>query len=234
MSLSKKILTRDERLPADWPVAGTTGYDFLNQANGLFVDAANEQRFTDLYREFTGFSETFEDAARAGKKKVLRSSFLSELDGLTRQLLEMASATRSGRDLTFHALREGLGEIIAAFPVYRTYVTRDSKLLSEVEQLHVKFAIEEARTYASTLSLPAINWIGSQLLLQTPRIRTIDYRPLAVRWSSNFNNSPALSQPRASRIPPSTITTASSRSTKSAAIQADLESVSRRFTHTTR
>jgi len=166
--VAEKILTRDERLPADWPVAGTTGYDFLNQANGLFVDAANEQRFTDLYREFTGFSETFEDAARAGKKKVLRSSFLSELDGLTRQLLEMASATRSGRDLTFHALREGLGEIIAAFPVYRTYVTRDSKLLSEVEQLHVKFAIEEARTYASTLSLPAINWIGSQLLLQTP------------------------------------------------------------------
>jgi (1->4)-alpha-D-glucan 1-alpha-D-glucosylmutase len=166
--VAEKILSRDERLPLDWPVAGTTGYDFLNQVNGLFVDGANEQPFSNLYRDFTGCAGTFEDAAYAGKKQVLFASFLGELNGLSRHLLEIATAARSGRDLTLHILKSALAEIIACFPVYRTYATGETGQLSATEQRQVTLALENARRHAAPLLLPAMDWIGAILLLQTP------------------------------------------------------------------
>src|SRR5436190_4680745 len=81
----EKILTGDESLPLDWPAAGTTGYDFLNQVNGLFVNKENRNSFDSLYREFTQTNIDFETIVNTSKKQVLLTSFLSELDNLTRR-----------------------------------------------------------------------------------------------------------------------------------------------------
>ena len=50
----EKILAPDEPLPDDWPVDGTTGYEFANAVNGLFVQPANARAFDDIYTRFTG------------------------------------------------------------------------------------------------------------------------------------------------------------------------------------
>src|SRR5204863_4149668 len=73
--VAEKILTGKERLPEDWDVDGTTGYDFLNVVNGLFVESRNESAFDRLYGEFTGGEMSFEKAVDLGKKKVLEMSF---------------------------------------------------------------------------------------------------------------------------------------------------------------
>src|SRR6202162_1244082 len=69
--LVEKILARYERMP-DWPIAGSTGYDFANQVLALFVDPGAEPAMTRLYRRLTGRSETFDDVLYASKKRIMQ------------------------------------------------------------------------------------------------------------------------------------------------------------------
>ncbi len=120
----EKILAGPERLPRSWPVAGTTGYDFLNDVAGIFVDQRNEKQFDRIYQAFTGLAETFETAAAAGKRRTLEHDFAVELEGLARGLHRLAAKTRVGRDLTLAQCRRALIELTVGLPVYRLYFTR--------------------------------------------------------------------------------------------------------------
>ncbi|HXT13558.1 MAG TPA: malto-oligosyltrehalose synthase [Candidatus Angelobacter sp.] len=143
--LVEKILSGNEPLPADWPVDGTTGYDFLNRMNGLFVDGANADALEAFYREFTGCNTTFEQIVYESRKQVLERSFASELNSLTHRLATVAAKTPSGRDFTFTELRRATVEIIASFPVYRTYITNAVDKVSEQDQEVIRTAMKEAR-----------------------------------------------------------------------------------------
>ena len=68
----EKILGDRERLSADWPVHGTSRYEFLNQLNGLFVDAANAEAFTRLYHGWVGHDTSFEEIADEKKFLILQ------------------------------------------------------------------------------------------------------------------------------------------------------------------
>jgi (1->4)-alpha-D-glucan 1-alpha-D-glucosylmutase len=120
--VAEKILTGDEPLPDDWPVDGTTGYDFLNRLNGIFVDQRNEAAMTKIYQELTGCNDEFHSGAYASKKKVLAASFQSEINALAHRL----KALPQGRDFTLPDLRAAIAEMAAAFPVYRTYATESA------------------------------------------------------------------------------------------------------------
>lgn len=117
----EKILSGDERLPEDWAVYGTTGYEFLAQVNGLFV-APNREAFTRLYHEYLGDDPRFSEVAYQSKRLVLQSAMSSELQMLAHQLDRLAQKHRWSRDFTRNTLRHVLREIIAHFPVYRTYI----------------------------------------------------------------------------------------------------------------
>jgi (1->4)-alpha-D-glucan 1-alpha-D-glucosylmutase len=119
----EKILAPDEPLPTSWPVNGTSGYDFLNRINGLFVDGMNEQALTKLYRDWTGDHTSFEELVYAKKKLILETSLASELQMLAHRLDRIAQQDRHTRDFTLRGLRDALREVIACFDVYRTYVT---------------------------------------------------------------------------------------------------------------
>jgi (1->4)-alpha-D-glucan 1-alpha-D-glucosylmutase len=140
--LVEKILAPDEALPKSWPVHGTSGYDFLNMVNGLFVDASNEDAFTKIYREWTGDDTSFEDLVYKKKKLILQISLASELQMLAHRLDSLAQRDRHTRDFTHNALRHALREVIACFPVYRSYVT--SRGVGETDREHVGIAIDRA------------------------------------------------------------------------------------------
>jgi len=160
----EKILSGNESLPSDWPVDGTTGYDFLNRANGLFVDGANAAAFDQIYRDFTGIESTFEDIVYRSRKQVLERSFASELKALTGRLKSLAASARSGRDFTFSELHSAAAEIIANFPVYRTYLTEKSSKVSEQDRKVIQEAVRKARERAG--NAPAIDFIERVLLLE--------------------------------------------------------------------
>lgn len=117
----EKIVSGDERIPADWAVYGTTGYEFLNHVNGLFV-APNRESFTRLYHAYLGDDPRFGEVAYLSKRLVLQSAMSSELQMLAHQLDRLAQKHRWSRDFTRNTLRHVLREVIAHFPVYRTYI----------------------------------------------------------------------------------------------------------------
>jgi (1->4)-alpha-D-glucan 1-alpha-D-glucosylmutase len=117
----EKILESGEELPA-WPVAGTSGYDFLNRVNNLFVDRAAEAPMTSLYQDFTGRTATYAEVVHDSKMHVMRRELAAEVERLTSLLGEICDAHRRVRDHTRRDLRDALRELVAHFPVYRTYV----------------------------------------------------------------------------------------------------------------
>ncbi|HMC71141.1 MAG TPA: hypothetical protein VKJ07_18435, partial [Mycobacteriales bacterium] len=139
----EKILESRERLPSSWPVQGTTGYDFTNLVGGLFVDPAGEAALTAVYASFTGDPAGWDDVVYASKELVVRDVLASELARLTTLFSDVAAAHRTTRDFTRWELREALAEVLAAFPVYRTYAVA-GRPATEDERRYVSAAVETA------------------------------------------------------------------------------------------
>src|SRR5207245_1515331 len=126
----EKVLEPGESLPESWPVEGTTGYDFMWRASSLFVDPEGERPLTDLYAELTGEPVDYAEVLRVQKHRVLREVLGSDVNRLTALLLEVCERHRNYRDHTRHELHEVLRELIACFPVYRTYVSLEAESVS--------------------------------------------------------------------------------------------------------
>lgn len=162
----EKILGPDEELPADWAVDGTSGYDFLNQASGLFVDGEGEPRMTGLYDHFIGGAEPYPDIVYRNKRLILETSLASEMQMLAHAADRLARKDRHSRDFTLHGLRDALRELIACFPVYRTYVSDEG--ISEIDRRRIEHAVAEARRRNPKTS-PSIFAFLRDLIEQRPR-----------------------------------------------------------------
>jgi (1->4)-alpha-D-glucan 1-alpha-D-glucosylmutase len=165
--LVEKILTDDEKLPEDWPVDGTTGYDFLNHVNGLFVNQANKEAFDSIYSEFTGLKSDFRFMVYEAKKRILLNSFPAGLKLLSVKLRWIAE-TAGLQQLTLDKLHDALVEVTAAFAVYRTYVTEDTASLSAAEKRYVDQAMADAATRLPSSDTQALHFIHDLLRLQMP------------------------------------------------------------------
>jgi (1->4)-alpha-D-glucan 1-alpha-D-glucosylmutase len=164
----EKILMPGESLPADWPMYGTTGYDFLNAVNGLLVRAESEAAFDRIYRDFSGLTIGYDEVVLESKRKILKNSLASEWRRLTHRLWKLAAADRHACDFTWTQLHEALGEWIAAFPVYRTYVTQETVQASPEDARHIEIALAGARRHAPEVSSRLMVWIGDVLQLRRP------------------------------------------------------------------
>src|SRR5262249_61870051 len=120
--VAAKIPAGRERLPARWAVHGTTGYNFLNQVNGLFVDPSSARRMRKVYAKLTGREQSFDDLLYEAKRLIMDTAMASELTVLAHMLNRISESNRRSRDFTLNALRDALVEVVACFPIYRTYV----------------------------------------------------------------------------------------------------------------
>jgi (1->4)-alpha-D-glucan 1-alpha-D-glucosylmutase len=163
----EKILCGEEQLPTDWPVDGTTGYDFLNRVNRLFVDRNHAAAFDGLYRDFIGNDAKFDDIVYRSRKQVLERAFGSELNSLTHRLADLAARAQGGKDRTLAQLRSALEEIIANFPVYRTYITENAATVSEQDRAVIRNAVKSAREHAGkNVESSAFDFVERLLLLE--------------------------------------------------------------------
>ncbi|HUZ67451.1 MAG TPA: malto-oligosyltrehalose synthase, partial [Beijerinckiaceae bacterium] len=138
----EKILESGERLP-NWPIAGTTGYETIGALDQLFVDSDRRTDFESVYEEATGDRLAFKDQLFETKRITVAGSFGSELQALTGELDQLARAQSPSLDLSGEGLRRALVALIAAFPVYRTYMTEVGS--SEQDRAVVAQAIEHAK-----------------------------------------------------------------------------------------
>jgi (1->4)-alpha-D-glucan 1-alpha-D-glucosylmutase len=163
----EKILTGTENLRQDWPVNGTTGYEFLNALNGLFVETANRKAFLQLYQRFTGMPPEFPEIIYGSKRLVLRASMSGEQNVLARALDRISEKHRWSRDFTLNSLGRVLAEVIACFPVYRSYVTSGGTV-AEDDRRYILMAMNAAKRRNPALSESIFNFLASVLLLEHP------------------------------------------------------------------
>ncbi|HEY6879770.1 MAG TPA: malto-oligosyltrehalose synthase, partial [Polyangiales bacterium] len=168
--LVEKILEPGEQLPNAWPVDGTTGYEFANAVLGLWVNQRAERALSELYARISGDRRSFQDHVYESKQHVLRFSFASELNMLSRALERIASKNRKWRDFTRAGLTRALAETIAAFPVYRTYFRAGGALgeqRSDADLQRVRSAISLARRRTPSISPTIFAFLEDLLLLRT-------------------------------------------------------------------
>jgi len=158
----EKILALDEELPA-WPVAGTTGYDFLNYASDLFCARANKKKFAQIYTRFTGVQGSCHQLAFEKKRLIMGKYMAGDIDGLARLLKSISSRDRHAADITLYGLKRALVEVLTYFPVYRSYVAPGA--FSDADRGFIENAIVKARENNPGLIFE-LNFIERFLLLR--------------------------------------------------------------------
>ena len=161
----EKILGTTEQLPPDWDTHGTSGYDFVNVVNGLFVDPDGEKPLTRLYQQRTG-SAPFAEVVYQNKLLILQTVLSSELQMLANQLDRLAQKDRSSRDFTLNGLRFALAQVIACFPVYRSYISEEG--VHDPDHKYVEAAVRRATARNPTLSRSLFRFVRDILLLRYP------------------------------------------------------------------
>ncbi|MFI5295906.1 MAG: malto-oligosyltrehalose synthase [Thermodesulfovibrionales bacterium] len=164
--VGEKILTKGEKMPEDWPIFGTTGYVFLNSLNGIFVDTKNAKLFDDLYAKFAGTKDHFSDVVYEKKKLVTQVAMSGEINTLGHYLNNISEKNRHTRDFTLNSLTRALTEVIAFFPVYRTYI--NSWTITDRDRQHIETAVSKAKRKNPAISAFIFDFVGAVLLLRFP------------------------------------------------------------------
>jgi (1->4)-alpha-D-glucan 1-alpha-D-glucosylmutase len=182
--VAEKILTGNEQLPETWPIHGTTGYNFSNLVNGLFVDPDSERKLDRVYRAFIGRHANFKELVYECKKLVMDQLLNSELNVLANHLSRIALADRHTCDFTLKSLRDALIEIIACFPVYRTYVTEQA--VSQRDRAYINDAVDCAKEKSSTAETSVYDFIREVLLTSQGQGHPHFYQRSVVHFAMKF------------------------------------------------
>ena len=158
----EKILAEHEALRADWPIDGTTGYEIANLLLGVLIDPEAEVAFTRIYADFIGQTERFSNILRASKKRIMDNEMASELNGLARRATRIALQNPKTADFTLNILRRALREIVACFPVYRTYVDFAGTPTQE-DRDSLDEAIAEARLHETAIDVSVYDFLRQVL-----------------------------------------------------------------------
>jgi len=162
----EKILAPHEQLPRDWAVHGTTGYRFVNVVGGLFVDTTARSRLDRTWRAFVGDeARDFDALAHDGRLLVMGASLAGELTVLATALHRLARADRRTRDFTQTSLRSALAEVVANFPVYRTYIVEGPRA---DDRRFIAWAVARARSRSSAADASVFHFIQDVLLGKPP------------------------------------------------------------------
>ncbi|MEX2317278.1 MAG: malto-oligosyltrehalose synthase [Pirellulales bacterium] len=162
----EKILATGERLPGEWPIHGTTGYEFVNAVNGLFVDSRHAKSFDAIYSRFIKQRMDFSDLVYRCKKVIMDASMSGEINVLGHHLDRLSEEDRSSRDFTLRSLTDAIREVIACFPVYRTYITAAGA--SEKDRQYVERAVARAGRKNPAVNRSIFNFVRDLLLLKHP------------------------------------------------------------------
>ena len=179
----EKILTGDERLPQAWPVDGTTGYEFANLVNGLFVDPVALPRMDRIYRSIVGRYD-FSELVYECKKIVMHGALASELNVLANLLSRIALSDRHTCDFTLNGLRDALNEIVANFPVYRTYITEQQ--VSETDREYIDRAVNAVKRQSAASDTSVFDFVRDVLLVRKGEGQTGPYRHSVILCALKF------------------------------------------------
>ena len=165
----EKILEMEEELPENWEIDGTSGYDFLGYVNALFCKPQNEKIFSQIYTDFVGDQQELQKLIKEKKRLIIQTRMAGDVERLAALVKEVSLSDRYGVDITMHAVKKVLEEILTEFPVYRTYINRED--FCERDEKYISVTLDEVRN-ENKLLLNEINYIGNILLQNFPEYYT--------------------------------------------------------------
>jgi (1->4)-alpha-D-glucan 1-alpha-D-glucosylmutase len=175
--VTEKILAQHEHLPETWPIQGTTGYEFGVLSTAWLIDSAAEAPITRTYAHFVENTQSFEEIAYESRKLVMRILLAPEVEGLATQLDRLAQADRHTADFTRPALREAIMEVIACFPVYRTYIS--PRGVTEEDRRTIDWAVSVARKRSVAADVSVFDFLRDVLLVNTRGSSALEERKAA-------------------------------------------------------
>lgn len=164
----EKILGEKETLRENWPVDGTTGYEFTIALNQIFVNKRHSRALLDTYRWFTRSNDSFQDIAYRSKNLVMMTSMAAEVNVLAHRLNRVSERSWQYRDFTLNSLRDAIREVIACFTVYRTYINAYQDSIDERDEAMINAAILDAKKRNPAMSSAIFDFVKNTLLLQYP------------------------------------------------------------------
>lgn len=180
----EKILAVHEHLPEVWPIHGTTGYDFAVACSGLFVDATAADHFTRIYQGFVRARPDLDEIIRANKHLIMETSLAGELQVLATQLTRLAKGDRRTCDFTLNSLRGALADIVASFPIYRTYVADCETSTEDVRYVDWAVGVAKKRSHAVDPSI--FDFVREVLLARHGEGKSEDYRKAVCAFAMKF------------------------------------------------
>jgi (1->4)-alpha-D-glucan 1-alpha-D-glucosylmutase len=180
----EKILSGPEELPAEWPVQGTTGYEYLNAVNRLFVHPEGGRAAEQTYVAFLKNKVNYQDLLYQKKRLVMSTLLAVEMRYLGRQLGILAEHDRFARDIPRPDLAQALIEVTASFPIYRTYI-RDMNVPSDAKR-YIEAALAAAQLRKPNMNAASFDFVRSVLLMEDGRIHFAEQREarlaFVMRW----------------------------------------------------
>jgi (1->4)-alpha-D-glucan 1-alpha-D-glucosylmutase len=157
----EKILAPHESLRDDWPVDGTTGYEFANLCLGLLIDPAAESAFTQTYENFTGQNTPFAEIVRDCKIRITENEMASELNVLARDAARIARQNPMTADFTRNIINRAIKQVVACFPVYRTYI--DGSKPTEADRRDLDWALTLAQRHEREVDESVFDFLAQLL-----------------------------------------------------------------------
>lgn len=161
--VGEKILIKDERMPEEWPIFSTTGYVFLNAVNGIFIQPENAKAMDDVYSRFIRTKMNLHELIYETKKLIMQVAMSSEIHTLGHYLNIISEKNRHTRDFTLNSLIAAIIEVIAFFPVYRTYITASH--VHERDVRYIELAVSKAKRKNPAISGSIFDFLKDVLLL---------------------------------------------------------------------
>lgn len=159
----EKILQHNEKLSSAWEIEGTTGYDFLNYVTGVFCECRSEQTLRSIYHKFADFTSTYENVLSGSKRFIIGKLLAGDVERMAILMKDVFGKLRHGRDITMYGLKRALVEMLACFPVYRTYIKMGA--VTPEDQNAVREAIRQAKESAPELA-SELNFVEQFLLME--------------------------------------------------------------------
>jgi (1->4)-alpha-D-glucan 1-alpha-D-glucosylmutase len=164
--VGEKILIKGERMPDDWPIYSTTGYVFMNSVNGIFIRVDHASAMDQIYARFIKRKTDFQAIVYENKKLVMQISLSSEINTLGHSLDRISEKSRHTRDFTLNSLVSAIVEVIAFFPVYRTYI--DASGVNDRDRKYIELAVSKAKRKNPGMSESVFDFLNDVLLLKFP------------------------------------------------------------------
>lgn len=164
--IGEKIFIKGEKMPEDWPIFGTTGYVFLNSLNGIFVETTYAKIFDDIYSRFIKSRLNFQNVVYEKKKLIMEVIMSGEVNTLGHYLNLLSEKNRNTRDFTLNSLTNAIKEVIAFFPVYRTYIKPYE--VAERDRKYIEIAVSKAKRKNPAMSESVFDFLKDVLVLKYP------------------------------------------------------------------